>query len=29
MSIGNTIMLTSGTCEKIGGRGSLKGKKIK
>jgi hypothetical protein len=27
MSIGNTIMLTSGTCGKSGGRGSLKGKK--
>jgi len=29
MSIGNTTMLTSGTCGKIGGRGSLKGKEIK
>jgi hypothetical protein len=27
MSIGNTTMLTSRTCGKIGGRGSLKGKK--
>jgi hypothetical protein len=27
--IGNTTMLTSGTCGKIGGRGSLKGKEIK
>jgi hypothetical protein len=29
MSIGNTTMLTSGTCGKIVGRGSLKGKEIK
>jgi hypothetical protein len=27
MLIGSTIMLTSGTCGKIGGKGSLKGKK--
>jgi hypothetical protein len=29
MSIGNTTILTSGTCGKIGGRRSLNGKKIK